>query len=86
MDAPRTFEWDEAKAESNLGKHGVSFFTAAAAFADPDGQIEPDLRHYGEERYRLFANVGGFPVCVVFTLRGDAVRIISARKANRKER
>ena len=86
MDAERTFEWDEAKAAANVAKHGVSFDTAIFAFADPMGEVEPDERGYDEERFRLFASVGGFPLCVVFTMRGLVTRIISARKANRKER
>ena len=87
MDAARIFEWDEAKAASNEAKHGVNFQTAAAAFDDVAGVIEADTRRaYPEPRFRLFAAVEGFPLCIVFTMRAGATRIISAREANRKER
>ena len=85
--AAATYEWDEAKAAANVAKHGVSFHTAVEAFNDAKCMVEADTRaNYGEERFRLFATVEGFPICVVYTVRGDAIRIISARKANRKER
>ena len=81
------FQWDEAKAASNLEKHGVSFETAAEAFFVEDGEHVAYLRQaYGESRSNLRATVDGFPLIVTYTLREGAVRIISARKANRKER
>jgi uncharacterized DUF497 family protein len=82
-----TFEWDDAKAQSNLAKHGVAFATAAEAFSADDGEHIEDLRRaYGEARFNLRATVEGFPLIVTYTVRAGVVRIISARKANRKER
>jgi hypothetical protein len=80
------FEWDEAKDRRNLAKHGISFADAARVFA---GQIltEVDERHaYGETRYRAYGTVADRLLSVVYTMRGDRVRIISARRASRAER
>lgn len=56
------------------------------AFLDPDRVIRADRRHeYGEERIQMLGQVQGRLFQVVFTLRGTAIRIISARKANVRE-
>ena len=83
-----TFEWDENKAERNLKKHGVSFEEASTVFRDPLSRTIGDPLHSDEEdrfvilgeshRRRL--------VVVVFTERGENIRIISARPAGRRER
>jgi len=79
------FEWDPQKAARNRAKHGVSFEEAATAFADPLGRIVDDPRHSrGEQRYVLPRRQR--LVAVMFTERGEAVRIISARRATRQER
>ena len=58
----------------------------AHAFLDPNRVIRADLRHeYGEERLQMLGQVHGRVLHVVFTMRGIAVRIISARKANLRE-
>ena len=78
------FEWDDAKAASNLSKHNVSFETARLAFADPnwvDGD-DPDL---DEERFNRICMHVGRTYMVIYTERGIRTRIISARKANRHE-
>ena len=81
------FEWDEDKNRANRLKHGISFEEAQAIF---DGPIRtaPDLRKgYGEERYLAVGRLGeAIVVVVVFTPRGQRMRSISARKANREER
>ena len=80
------FEWDDAKAEANFKKHKISFEDAAKAFADPFGFIEQDLTEdYGEDRFMTVGIVGGLLIAVIYTERGDRVRIISARKANTHE-
>lgn len=87
MSDPLTFEWDEAKAESNLVKHGVPFTLAAEVFfVDDLVVIEDDRRAYGEDRFIAFGTVEGFPLAVAYTLREGVIRIISARKQNKKER
>lgn len=82
------FEWDAEKAAANLAKHKVSFEEAATVFGDPLGGIVTDPRHsVGEERYALL----GFSrerrlLAVMYTDRDGVIRIISARKATRRER
>jgi uncharacterized protein len=82
------FEWDEAKAQRNLAKHGVSFQEAATVFGDPLAITYFDPDHSDEEdRYITFGTAAsGRLLAVSHTDRGDATRIISARAATRKER
>jgi uncharacterized DUF497 family protein len=80
------FEWDEAKNRRNLAKHGISFEEAAGVFAGPMlGEVD-DRGTYGEIRFRVFGTVAGRLLCVVYTMRQERVRIISARRASRAER
>ena len=80
------FEWDDAKAEANFQKHGVEFQTAAKAFNDAYGIDEvDDSMSYGEPRFRLLARAGGHLLLVVYSERGETLRIISARQATRRE-
>lgn len=83
-----TFEWDTDKAASNVAKHGVSFDEAATVFADPLGRIVDDPRHsVGEERLVLLGHSHRQRLlAVMFTERGEAIRLISARLATRQER
>ena len=81
------FEWDEAKSEQCHRERGFSFAFVVPAFADPHRRVERDERwDYGEVRYRLYGRIGGRLFVVAYTTRGRAVRIISARKANARER
>jgi uncharacterized DUF497 family protein len=82
------FEWNEAKAASNLAKHGVSFQEAQTAFLDPLAGVKPDPDHSeGEEREVLAgASSSGTSLLVSFTQDGDVIRIISARAMTRSER
>jgi uncharacterized DUF497 family protein len=81
------FEWDDAKAATNLTKHGVSFEQARDAFDDPFAiDFIDDRVDYGEQRVILFGMVEGRLIVVAYTLRGDKVRIISAREAEPHER
>ena len=81
------FEWDPAKAASNLAKHGVSFEEASTSFDDPLGGILDDPRHsVAEVRYILLAmSDRGRLLATMFTERGDVIRLISARRATRAE-
>lgn len=82
------FEWDTAKANMNLHKHGVSFEEAASVFGDPLALTFPDPDHsVGEKRWLSFgvSNQDRL-VAVVHAERGRSIRIISARKATRHER
>lgn len=82
------FEWDAAKAEANLRKHGVSFETASLVFSDPLVVIAEDDRFdYGEVREVAYGAVSARVLVVVFVERVDnLIRIISARLATAKER
>lgn len=51
------FEWDEAKAKSNLGTHGISFLTAAAIFSNPRLERIDDREEYGEVRWIALGRV-----------------------------
>ena len=81
------FEWDDSKSDQCLRDRRFSFAFVVAVFADPHRRVEIDERwEYGEARYRLYGRIGGRLFVVVYTVRGRAIRIISARKANARER
>lgn len=81
------FEWNEAKARANFDKHGIRFETAATLFLDPNRRTVVDDRfEYGEDRFVTNGVVDGVLIIVVRTQRAGAIRIISARKASRRER
>ena len=82
------FEWDPRKAVPNVGKHGVTFEEAMTAFGDPFGLTIHDPDHSEDEDRFLFlgSTSTGKIVVVAHLLRGDNVRIISARVATSTER
>lgn len=85
------FEWDEAKAKSNLRKHGVRFEDAMLVFADPFALVEQDRSEGRELRWQTLGLVADIVLLLVaHTVRDEEpdeiIRIISARKAVRKER
>jgi uncharacterized DUF497 family protein len=82
------FEWDPEKAARNLTKHGVSFAEAATVFGDPLAITYFDPDHSDEEdRFLTFGHSSDGELLVVsHTDRDDRTRIISARRATRKER
>jgi uncharacterized DUF497 family protein len=86
------FEWDARKAVVNRTKHDVSFEEAATVFGDPEALDGPDLRHSERESrsLRLGRAATGRLLIVAYTVRrrddGESIRIISARRASRKER
>ena len=78
-------EWDEAKRARTLAERGIDF-AAFGVFWDGRPFVEePDPRHLTEERSLRFARLDGQLFMVVWTPRGGAVRIISARRANARE-
>ena len=85
---PLSFEWDESKAKSNLAKHGVSFEEASTVFGDPLSLTIPDPAHsQAEDRSIVLGQSHQRKLLVVVhTERGDNIRIISARRSNRRER
>jgi len=82
------FEWDRAKAATNLARHRVSFEEAATVFRDPLSQTDRDPDHSeDEERFVIFGtSTRGRLLVVAHTERGDTIRIISARPATPGER
>ncbi len=83
-----SFEWDPNKARKNIEIHGVSFDEASTAFKDTLSLTIHDPLHSNEEdRFTLIGNsVKSRLLVIVHTERGDKIRIISARKATKKER
>jgi uncharacterized DUF497 family protein len=80
------FAWDAAKAAQNIAKHAVPLEFAARVFLDPYRLDSEDRRRdYGEERRLTFGYVEGRLYAVAYTLRGEVIRLISARKANERE-
>ena len=81
-------EWDETKARTNFKKHGISFYEASSVFYDQLSATGEDGHHsIDEKRFVTFGlSSSGHVLAVFHTERGDAVRIISARKATRAER
>ncbi len=80
------FEWDDAKSNACFTERGFDFGYAARAFFDPNRLIEADNRRsYGEDRYQLMGMIEHRLFVVVYTPRNEAIRIISARKANLRE-
>ncbi|MBR3545802.1 MAG: BrnT family toxin [Oscillospiraceae bacterium] len=79
-------EWDDNKNQINIRKHGISFETAALVFADEE-RIEyyDKLHSLEEDRYIVLGCVQGI-LYVVYTMRGEAARLISARLATPTER
>jgi uncharacterized protein len=86
------FDWDLRKAKGNRRKHGVSFEEAATAFLDPEGLDGEDLDHSSKEprRLRVAKSALGTVLVIAYTIRRqddeEITRIISARRASRKER
>lgn len=86
------FEWDPRKPEANAAKHGVSFDDAVTVFLDPEALDGPDLQHSSAEPrlQRLGRAADGRVLMVAYTITrsgdAEAIRIISARRASRRER
>ena len=81
------FDWDPAKREVNLQKHGLDFFDAVAVFNDLQRLNEDVTRpEHGEQRTKTIGRVGALMICVIYTDRDEIRRIILARRARRDER
>ncbi len=86
MSVNSRFEWDNRKAASNWRSHGVTFDQAVRAISDPFA-IEwiDDREVYDEERINLLGLCDGVILHVTYAERGERIRIISARRAERDE-
>lgn len=80
------YQWDRNKAAANLRKHGIDFADAVSVFSDDLAITIPDKR-FDEERFvTIGADAFGRVLVIVYTMRNDEIRIVSARKATRQER
>ena len=81
------FEWDERKNKSNKLKHGIDFKRATRIFDDPDKLKFDDTRAgQGERRWKVIGFILEAMFSVIYTIRNTTIRIISARRASKKER
>jgi uncharacterized DUF497 family protein len=80
-----TYEWDGAKNRSNVAKHGLDFEDAELVFTAPCVTFVDNRFDYGEERFVTLGLLGGRLVMIAHAQRGETTRIISMRKANRRE-
>lgn len=83
----RLFDWDDGKADANLAKHGISFMAAIAVFSDPASvEVGTERDRDREVRRKAIGMIEGRLFTVVFTMRNDMTRVISARRSNTSER
>lgn len=82
------YEWDPKKAKANLSKHRVSFEEAATVFLDPLAITYPDPDHSGEETREITIGYSAMHrvIFLSHTRRGDRTRLVSGRKATKRER
>jgi len=81
-----SYEWDPNKAIANIDRHGIDFADAVTVFDDLNA-VTIDDPDYEEQRFITIAmDAFGRILVVVYTWRGDIIRLISARKATKKER
>ncbi|BCU12100.1 BrnT family toxin [Microcystis aeruginosa] len=81
-----SFEWDESKRCSNIEKHNVDFEEILDLFDTFLYEIPDNRRGYGEKRTIAFGELEKQVYCLVYTLRGKSCRLITARRANERER
>jgi len=88
LDKLKGFEWDKANIDKSYKKHGITPNQAEEIFLDENVILVEDIKHSQKEK-RFIAigkTTGKKNLFIVFTIRNKKIRIISARKANRKER
>jgi uncharacterized DUF497 family protein len=82
-----SFEWDSEKARTNARKHDVHFADAVAVFEDENALTLPDEESEAEERFVTLGRDGfGRVLVVVYTWRAENIRVVSARRATKRER
>ena len=80
-------EWDEAKRRSNLYKHRLDFIDISSVFDDREFiEVQDTKQDYGEIRFNRYTHWQGRLIHVSYTIRNGVYRLISARKANERER
>ena len=80
------YEWDAAKNQSNIAKHGIDFADAPRLFERPMLVRRDRRRDYREHRWIALGDLDGIVVVIVYTRRRRRVRVISLRRANHRER
>ena len=84
-----SFTWDNKKAKENLEKHNISFEEAQTVFSDPNARMIFDTEHSGDEERFIILGISSalrlLVVCHCYRENDMIIRIISARKATRKE-
>lgn len=78
------FEWDEAKRLAVLEKHGIDFWRATAIW--DVNHVIFDARHQGERRQMAVGFLDGWWIAVIFTWRGERLRLVTARRARENEK
>jgi uncharacterized DUF497 family protein len=78
-------EFDDAKDRANIAKHGISLRAAPVLLVGSYATVLDDRKDYGEERWQAIGEIAGRLFVCVYTMRRDACRVISLRKANRRE-
>ena len=83
------FEWDPQKNKTNKHKHGISFEEAQSVFYDENGRYMADPEHHGDEERFLLLGMSSNPrilvVCHCYRKADAAIRLISARRATKRE-
>jgi len=84
-----SFKWDKKKAKENFEKHNISFEEAQTVFSDPNARMIYDTEHSGDEERFIILGISSalrlLVVCHCYRENDMIIRIISARKATRKE-
>lgn len=80
------YEWDEEKAIANLQRHKIDFADAVGVFDDPYALSMPDVTPYEQRFIALGIDLLGRTLVVIYTHRGERIRLISARRATPAER
>jgi uncharacterized DUF497 family protein len=81
------YEWDEVKRQSNIDRHKVDFLDVLPLFVNPEAiRLEDNRRDYGEIRYILLGEIDERLFQIAYTIRGSVIRLISARRGNKRER
>jgi len=79
------FRWDERKRKSNLSDHGFDFRDAPRVLEGPTFTFEDDRFNYEEQRFVTLGFLGGVVVSIVHTETPEVIRVISFRRATRRE-
>ena len=79
------FTWSEAKREQNLKNHGIDFVDAPRVFEGVTYSFEDDRFAYGEQRFITLGLLSGIPVSIAHTENKHEIRVISFRKATKRE-